>query len=322
MLEAIRQGLREALADDDRVFLIGIDIGVAGGIFRATEGLLDEFGERRVVDAPLGECGYVGAAIGAALDGLRPVVEIQFGDFLLPAMNQIVNEAAKIRYRSAGDFTCPLVIRMPSGAGIRGSLYHSQSFESLFAHVPGLKVVAPSTPSDARGLLKAAIRDPDPVLFFEHKKLYRLFREEVPDDQDPIPLGRARVEREGADLSIVTYGLMRHFASLAAETLGGEGIDAEVLDLRSLRPMDTAAVARSVGKTGRALVVYEPNRFAGIGAEVAAFIADDCFASLDAPVRRLATPEVPMMPFAANLEDALMISPEQIVEAARSVAGY
>ncbi len=322
MLEAVRLALRQEMAHDERVFLIGIDIATAGGIFRATEGLLAEFGERRVVDAPLGESGIVGVAIGAAIDGLRPVVEIQFGDFLVVAMNQIVNEAAKIRYRSAGDFSCPLVVRMPAGAGVRGALYHSQSFESLVAHVPGLKVVVPSTPADALGLLKAAIRDPDPVLVFEHKKLYRLFREEVDEGQGPIPLGRARIDRPGSDLSIVTYGLARYLASEAADTLAREGIEAEILDLRSLKPLDTDAIAASVRRTGRALVVHESNQFAGFGAEVAAFIADQCFSSLDAPVRRLAAPDVPTMPLAANLEEALMISPDRIADAARDLAGY
>ncbi len=319
MVEAIRLAMAEELERDERVMVLGIDVGRAGGIFRATQGLQERFGEARVVDTPLAESAIVGIAVGAALEGLRPIAEIQFADFILPAVNQIVSQAAKMRYRSAGDFTCPLVVRAPCGAGVRGALYHSQCVEALFLNVPGLKVVMPSTPADARGLLKAAVRDPDPVLFFEHKKLYREYREPVPEDDGMVPLGRAAVRRQGRDVSVFAYGLQAHHAVLAAETLAAEGVDAEVVDLRTLRPLDTAAVLGSARKTGRALVVYETNRFAGPGAEIAALIAEEAWEALVAPVRRLAFPELPVMPLAPPLEEHVMLTPPRIAEAVRAL---
>jgi 2-oxoisovalerate dehydrogenase E1 component beta subunit len=275
-----------------------------------------------VIDTPLAESGIVGTAIGMALNGLLPVAEIQFADFIHPAMNQIMNEAAKIRYRSNGDFGCPLVVRAPFGGGIRGALYHSQSVESLFAHVPGLKIVIPATPYDAKGLLKSAIRDPDPVMFFEHKRTYRLTRQEIPDADYTVPLGQARVAREGSDLTVIAYGLMLHFALEAAETLAKEGIDVEVIDLRTIVPLDKATILDSVKKTSKVLIVHEDTRTGGFGGELASVVAEEAFEYLDAPVRRLTGPDVPAMPFAKPLEDAFLPNPARIAEALRDLAAY
>ncbi|MFN2484374.1 MAG: alpha-ketoacid dehydrogenase subunit beta, partial [Candidatus Limnocylindria bacterium] len=281
-----------------------------------------KYGEKRVLDTPLTEGMIAGAAMGAALYGLRPIAEMQFADFVYPAFNQIVSEIARMRYRSNGTFGVPLVIRMPYGGGVHGALYHSQSNEAYFAHTVGLKVLAPGTPADAKGLLKAAIRDPDPVMFFEHKKTYRLFKAEVPDGDYVTPIGKADVARFGDNLSIFCYGYMRTCALQAAETLAGEGIEAEVVDLRTLRPLDTDTILESVRKTGKALVVHEANRFSGFGAEVAALIAEQAFDSLDGPVTRLAGPEVPGVPFHHDLEEWFMLNPEKIASAARELAAY
>jgi 2-oxoisovalerate dehydrogenase E1 component beta subunit len=310
------------MARDERVVLLGEDVGVKGGVFKVSVGLQERFGEGRVIDTPLAESGIVGTAIGMALNGLLPVAEIQFADFIHPAMNQIMNEAAKIRYRSNGDFTCPLVIRAPFGGGVRGALYHSQSVEALFAHIPGLKVVIPANPYDAKGLLKSAIRDPDPVLFFEHKKAYRLFRQELPEDDYAVPLGQARVAREGRDLTVIAYGLMLHYALEAAEAVAAEGISAEVVDLRTLVPLDRATILASVEKTSKVLIVHEDTRTGGFGGELAALVAEEAFEHLDGPVRRLTGPDVPAMPFAKPLEDAFMLNPAKIVDAIRELAAY
>ena len=251
LIEAVRQGLREELAADSSVFLIGQDIGVNGGVFRVTDGLLDEFGPERVIDSPLAESGMVGVAIGAAMNGLRPVVEVQFADFIFPAFNQIVSEAARMYYRTNGDYSVPIVIRAPYGGGVRGGLYHSQSVEAYFAHVPGLKVVVPSNPHDAKGLLKAAIRDNNPVLFFEHKLAYNTVQGDVPEGNYTVPIGKAAVRREGQHLSLISYGLSVHHCLEAAETLAAEGISCEVVDLRSVSPLDTETLLESVEKTGR-----------------------------------------------------------------------
>ncbi len=264
----------------------------------------------------------MGVGIGAALYGMHPICEIQFADFIYPAMNQIVSEAAKMYYRSNGDWSVPMVIRAPYGGGIGGGLYHSQSLEAFFTHVPGLKVVIPSNPADAKGLLKSAVRDPNPVLFFEPKKGYRLIRGEVPDGEYTVPIGPARVSREGRDLSVFAYGMMHYYALEAARTVAGEGIDAEVIDLRTLYPVDRESILASVRKTGKALVVYEDNLTGGYGAEVAATIAESAFESLDAPVRRLAGPDVPAVPFAHNMQDWFMINPDKIAEAMRNLARY
>jgi 2-oxoisovalerate dehydrogenase E1 component beta subunit len=323
ILEAIRLAMDEEMEADDRVMVMGEDVGRKGGVFGATDGLWAKYGDKRVLDTPLSEGLIAGAAAGAALYGLRPIAEMQFADFVYPAFNQIVSEISRMRYRSNGTFGLPMVIRMPYGGGVHGALYHSQSNEGYFTSTVGLKVVAPGTPSDARALLRASIRDPDPVLFFEHKKTYRLVKEEVSESLQPVPIGKASVAREGKNLSIFCYGYMRHCALEAAETLAREdGIDAEVVDLRTLRPLDTETILASVAKTARALVVHEANRFGGFGAEVAATIAQDGFEHLDAPVTRLGGPEVPGVPYHHNLEEWYMLNPAKIVEAARSLAAY
>ncbi len=323
ILEAIRLAMDEEMERDERVMILGEDVGRKGGVFGATEGLWAKYGDKRVLDTPLSEGLIAGAAAGAAVYGLRPIAEMQFADFVYPAFNQIVSEISRMRYRSNGTFGMPLVIRMPYGGGVHGALYHSQSNEAYFTSTVGLKVVAPGTPADARGLLKAAIRDPDPVLFFEHKKTYRLFKAEVPEGDHIVEIGKAQVAREGKDLSIFCYGYMRSCALEAAETLAREdGISAEIIDLRSLRPLDVDAVLGSVAKTGKALVVHEANRFGGYGAEIAATIAEEGFEHLDGPVTRLAAPEVPGVPYHHSLEDWYMIDPGKIVEAARTLAAY
>jgi 2-oxoisovalerate dehydrogenase E1 component beta subunit len=322
LIEAVREALAEEMARDQRVWVVGEDVGRKGGVFLATEGLYDRFGEERVLDSPLAESGIVGVAIGAALNGLLPVAEIQFADFIWPAVDQIVSEAARIRYRSNGEFSCPIVVRAPFGGGVHGGLYHSQSVEAVFAHVPGLKVVIPSTPEDAKGLLKSAIRDPDPVMFFEHKRTYRLIKGEVPEGDYTTPIGPAAIPRQGTNLTCIAWGLMTHYCLQSAEAVEPEGIDVEVLDLRSLRPLDKDAILRSVEKTGRALIVHEDNLTGGFGAEVAAIIAGDGFEYLDAPVTRLTGPDVPAMPFNQPQEDAFMPSPEKIAGAIRTLARY
>jgi 2-oxoisovalerate dehydrogenase E1 component beta subunit len=323
-VEAIRGALEEEMRRDDRVLVMGEDVGAKGGVFGATAGLFAEFGEERVIDTPLAEAAIVGVSIGCALAGLRPVAEIQFLDFIPPAMDQIINEAAKIRYRSNGDWSCPMVIRAPCGGGVHvhGALYHSQSLEALFAHVPGLKVVIPSTPADAKGLLLSAIRDPDPVCFFEHKALYRSLREEVPEGEHLVPIGKSRVARAGDDLSCITYGATVHEALAAAERLGQDGIDVEVLDLRTVRPLDREAIIATARKTGKVLVCHEANLAVGVGAEVAAIVAEECFQQLDAPVIRLGGPEVPAIPFAEPLAEVYCLGPEKIEAKLRQLAAY
>jgi len=322
LIEAVRQGLREELAADSSVFLIGQDIGVNGGVFRVTDGLLDEFGPERVIDSPLAESGMVGVAIGAAMNGLRPVVEVQFADFIFSAFNQIVSEAARMYYRTNGDYSVPIVIRAPYGGGVRGGLYHSQSVEAYFAHVPGLKVVVPSNPHDAKGLLKAAIRDNNPVLFFEHKLAYNTVQGDVPEGNYTVPLGKAAVRREGQQLSLISYGLSVHHCLEAAETLAAEGISCEVVDLRSVSPLDTKTLLESVKKTGRVCIVHEDNLTGGVGAEVAAIVAKDAFEYLDAPVQRVAALDVPSFPYSPTLEDALLPGPPDIISAARELSAY
>lgn len=322
LIDAIRQGMDEELARDDRVFITGEDVGKRGGVFRATLGLFDKYGPDRVIDSPLAELSIVGVGIGAALYGLRPICEIQFADFIYPAINQIISEAAKMYYRSNGEWTVPLVIRAPYGGGIGGGLYHSQSLEAIFAHVPGLKVVIPSNPADAKGLLKSAVRDPNPVVFFEPKKGYRLIKGLVPEGEYTVPIGPAQVTRAGSDLSVFAYGMMHYYCLQAAEKLAAEGVQVEVVDLRTLYPVDKAAILASVRKTGKALVVYEDNLTLGYGAEVAAIIADEAFTSLDAPVKRLAAPDVPAVPFSHPMQDWFMPNPEKIAGAMRELAAY
>lgn len=322
LIEAIRQGMEEEMARDQSVFIVGEDVGVRGGVFRATMGLYEKFGEERVIDSPLAELSIVGVGIGAALYGMKPICEIQFADFIHPAFNQIVSEAAKMCYRSNGEWTVPMVIRAPYGGGIGGGLYHSQSVEAFYTHVPGLKVVVPSNPRDAKGLLKSAVRDPNPVMFFEPKKGYRLIRGEVPEGEYTTPIGPANVSRSGSDLTVFAYGMMHHYALQAAEKVVAEGIDVEVVDLRTLYPVDQATVLESVKKTGKALIVYEDNLTGGYGAEIAAILAEHAFADLDAPVRRLAGPDVPAVPFSHPLQDWFMISPDKIAAAVRDLAKY
>lgn len=323
LLEALRAGLDEAMAADDRVFIFGEDVGRRGGVFRATEGLIDTYGAYRVLDSPLAESIIVGAAIGAACYGLRPVAEIQFADFIWPATNQIISEAARMRYRSNNAWDVPLVIRAPYGGGIHGALYHSQSVEAFFAHVPGLKVVAPATPYDVKGLIKSAIADPDPVIFFEHKKTYRLIKGEVPDGEYTVPIGAADIKRQGGDMTVITYGMMLHYTlEAAAQIAESDGVEIEVVDLRTIRPLDQETILHSVRKTGKALIVHEDNLTGGIGGEIAALIAEHAFESLDGPIMRLAGPEVPAMPFASGLEHAFLPSTERIAAKLRELAAY
>jgi 2-oxoisovalerate dehydrogenase E1 component beta subunit len=322
LIEAIRETLREEMRRDPSVFVLGEDVGIKGGVFLATDGLLAEFGAERVMDTPLTESMIVGVAIGAAANGLRPVAEIQFADFIAPAFNQIVSEAARIRYRSNGAFGCPVTIRAPYGAGVHGALYHSQSVEAYFAHVPGIKVVVPSSPYDARGLLRSAIRDDDPVLFLEHKKMYRSVRGEVPDTDYVVPLGSARVARVGDRATLVAYGLMLQYCLEAADLLATEGISVEVVDVRTLRPLDGQTLLDSVRKTGKCAIVYEDNRFGGFGAELAAILAEEAFEFLDGPIVRVAGPDVPAAPYAHTLEDWFMPTPDTIAEAVRRLAAW
>jgi 2-oxoisovalerate dehydrogenase E1 component beta subunit len=322
LIQAVHDTLQDEMRSDDRVLVLGEDVGARGGVFRATMGFLDEFGEERVIDTPLDECLIAGVAIGMAIDGLRPVAEMQFADFIFPAFNQIVSEAARIRYRSNGDFNVPLVIRAPWGGGVHGALYHSQSIEAFFAHVPGLKVVVPSTPYDARGMLITAIEDPDPVLFLEHKKTYRLVKGAVPDDRYTVEFGKAEVRRAGTDLTCVAYGLMHHLCLEAAERLSSDGVEVEVIDLRSIFPLDMDTVLESVGKTSKAMVVYEDNKFLGVGAEIAAQIAEKALFELDGPVTRLAGPHVPAMPFAPTLEHWFLPDVDRIEQEMRKLAGF
>ncbi len=322
MIEAVRAAIGEEMDRDERVLVMGEDVGRKGGVFGATDGLYARFGEARVLDTPLAESGIVGIAIGAALNGLIPIAEIQFADFIHPAFDQIVSEAARTRYRSNGDWSVPIVIRAPFGGGVRGGLYHSQSVEAFYAHVPGLKVVVPSTPADAHGLLKSAIRDPDPVLFLEHKKVYRLVAEDVPDGDHLVPIGPAVVRRVGTKMSCFAWGLMTHYCMEAAEQLDAEGISVEVVDLRTLAPLDREAILDSVRKTGKAMVVHEDNLTGGFGGEIAAIIAQHAFDSLDGPVVRVAAPDIPAMPFNTPQEEFFMPSPEKIAKAMRELAAY
>jgi 2-oxoisovalerate dehydrogenase E1 component beta subunit len=322
MIDSVRGTLAEEMRRDDSIVVLGEDVGKKGGVFLATDGLYDEFAGDRVLDTPLTETMIVGDAIGAAVAGLRPVPEIQFADFIFPAMNQILSEAARMRFRSNGAFSCPMTLRAPYGGGVHGALYHSQSVEAFFAHIPGLKVVIPSTPYDVRGLLRSSIRDDDPVLFFEHKKMYRSVRGDVPDGDYTIPIGKAAVTREGTDVSIIAYGLMAQYALEAADILAGEGVSAEVVVVRTLRPLDGETLLSSVTKTGKAVIVYEDNRFGGYGAEIAAILAEEAFESLDGPIVRVTGPDVPGVPYNHVLEDWFMPSPERIADAVRRLAAY
>ena len=322
VLEAVRDAMREEMRRDNRVFIMGEDIGARGGVFLATEGFLDEFGEDRVIDTPLAESSIAGIALGSAMHGMRPIAEIEFGDFIWPTINQVVGEAARVRYGTEGKLHAPMVLRAPHGGGVRGALYHSQSVEALFAHTPGLKVITPSTPYDAKGLLKSAIRDDDPVVFLEHKRTYRLVRGEVPDEEYTLPIGRADIKREGNDISVITYGLMVHHCLEAAQAVAGQGIEVEVLDLRTVRPIDNKAIVQTAMKTGKVLIVHEDSKALGVGAEVSAIVSEHAFEYLDGHVARLAGPEVPAMPFSPLMEAMYMIDSDKIATAIRELAAY
>ncbi|AWP37252.1 MAG: alpha-ketoacid dehydrogenase subunit beta [Weizmannia coagulans] len=321
-IDAITKALREEMERDEKVFVLGEDVGKKGGVFKATAGLYEQFGAERVIDTPLAESAIAGVGVGAAMYGMRPVAEIQFADFILPAVNQIISEAAKIRYRTNNDWQCPLVVRAPYGGGVHGALYHSQSLESVFANQPGLKIVMPSTPYDVKGLLKAAIRDDDPVLFFEHKRAYRLIKGEVPDEDYVLPIGKAEVKREGTDITVITYGLCVHFALQAAEKLREDGLEAHILDLRTVYPLDKEAIIEAAAKTGKVLLITEDNKEGSIIGEVAAIIAENCLFDLDAPIMRLAGPDVPAMPYAPTMEKYFMVNPEKVEKAMRELAEF
>ncbi|TMN20756.1 alpha-ketoacid dehydrogenase subunit beta [Lentibacillus cibarius] len=321
-IQAITTALREEMQRDEKVFILGEDVGKKGGVFGTTKGLYDEFGEYRVLDTPLAESAIAGVGIGAAMYGMRPVAEMQFADFIMPAVNQIVSEAAKIRYRSNNDWDAPITIRAPYGGGVHGALYHSQSVEAVFANQPGLKIVMPSTPYDAKGLLKASIRDNDPVLFFEHKRAYRLLKEEVPGDDYVLPIGKADIKREGSDVTVITYGLSVHFALQAAEKLEEEGISTHILDLRTVYPLDKESIIEAAGKTGKVLLITEDNKEGSIIGEVAAIIAENCLFDLDAPIQRLAGPDIPAMPFSPTMEKFFMMNPEKVETAIRDMAEF
>ena len=319
IIQAVNDALRLEMRRDPDVVVLGEDVGKFGGVFRATQGLYDEFGADRVMDTPLAEGGIVGTAVGMALYGLRPVPEIQFADFIFPAFDQIVNEVAKYRYRSGGQYACPMVIRTPYGGGIRGGHYHSQSPETHFVHTAGLKVVVPSNPYDAKGLLISAIRDPDPVLFFEPKRVYRAAKGEVPEGEYEVPIGKARVTREGSALTLVAWGAMWHEAEQAAREAEAEGIDCEVIDLRSLQPLDTETLVASVKKTGRAVVVHEAPRTCGFGAELTAILQEKCFLHLEAPITRVTGFDTP---FPYMLEMEYLPRAPRILKAIREVVTY
>jgi pyruvate/2-oxoglutarate/acetoin dehydrogenase E1 component len=318
-LQAISDGLREEMRRDERVFLIGEDIGLYGGAFKVTQGFQEEFGEWRVIDAPLSETAIVGGCTGAALVGMRPVCEMQFADFVSCAWDHLVTVAAKQHYRAGTPV--PIVVRLPSGGGFAGGPYHSQNPESSFAHIPGLKVVCPSTPADAKGLIASAIEDPNPVLYFEHKHLYRRIKDEVPDGRYATPFGEARVHLEGKDVTLVTWGAMVYTAAEAAAGLGTDGPSVEILDLRTLVPWDREAVLRSVEKTSKLLVLHEDTRTGGFGAEIAATVAEEAFEHLDAPIKRIAAPDTPV-PFSPPLEKRFIPQVEDVTAGLRELAAY
>jgi pyruvate/2-oxoglutarate/acetoin dehydrogenase E1 component len=318
-LQAISDGLRVEMQRDKRVFVIGEDVGVYGGAFKVTQGFQEEFGPWRVIDAPLSETAIVGGCTGAAMMGMRPVAEMQFADFISCAWDHLVTVAAKQRYRAGTPV--PITVRLPSGGGFSGGPFHSQNPESSFAHIPGLKVVCPATPADAKGLLIEAIQDPNPVLYFEHKHLYRRIKDEVPEERYTIPFGEARLHREGDDVSLITWGAMVYTADEAAQKLEEEGLSVEILDLRTLAPWDKAAVLRSVEKTSKALVLHEDTLTGGFGAEIAATIGEEAFESLDAPVRRIAAPDTPV-PFSPPLEKAFIPQVEDVVAGLKELADY
>jgi 2-oxoisovalerate dehydrogenase E1 component beta subunit len=319
LVQALNDALRVEMRRDPNVVVLGEDVGRFGGVFRVTAGLFEEFGAERVVDTPLAENGIVGAALGMAVYGLRPVAEIQFSDFIFPAFDQVVNELAKLRYRSGGQYSAPVVIRTPYGGGIKGGLYHSQSPESLFIHTAGLTVVVPSTPYDAKGLLLAAMRQPDPVLFFEPKRIYRSATGEVPEGDYTVELGRARVVRPGTQVTVIAWGAMLHEAAVAVEQAAAQGVDCELIDLRTLWPLDIACLEQSTRKTGRVLIAHEAARTCGLGAEISALLQERCFLYLEAPIRRVTGWDTPF-PYALE-NDYLPLAP-RILQGIQDVASF
>lgn len=321
-IDAIRLAMKEEMERDEDVFVLGEDVGVKGGVFTTTKGLIEQFGEMRALDTPLAESAIAGVAIGAAMYGMKPIAEMQYSDFMFPATNQIISEAAKIRYRSNNDWTCPLVIRAPIGGGIFGGLYHSQCPESVFFGTPGLKIVAPYRPYDAKGLLKAAVRDPDPVIYFENKKCYKLVNGDVPETDYTVPIGKANVLREGEDITVIGYSMPLYFVEQAAEELAAEGISTHILDLRTLQPLDKNGILEAVKKTGKVLIIHEDNKTGGVGAEVSAIIAEELLYELDAPIMRLCGPDVPAMPINPPGEKFFMLNKDKVKEAMRHLAQY
>ncbi|MDI6715412.1 MAG: alpha-ketoacid dehydrogenase subunit beta [Actinomycetota bacterium] len=318
-IDAISQALWEEMERDQSVFMMGEDIGIYGGAFKATKGFIEHFGPERIIDMPIAEEGFIGMAVGAALMGMRPVVEMQYADFISCGWDQIVNTAAKMHYRTRE--AVPMVIRGPSGAGLRAGPFHSQSPEGWFAHVPGLKVVVPGTPYDAKGLLKSAIRDNNPVIFFEHKYLYRRLKESIPTSDYTVPIGKADVEREGDDITIITYGAMLQIALEAARRAQDKGISVEVVDLRTIYPLDKETILNSIAKTSRAIMLYEDTRTLGIGAEVSAIIAEEGFEYLDGPIIRISAPDAPV-PYSPPLEDYYLPSVDDVVSAIDRLSAY
>nr|MBN2276175.1 alpha-ketoacid dehydrogenase subunit beta [candidate division Zixibacteria bacterium] len=321
-IEAITQALYEEMERDERVFMIGQDIGVYGGVFKATKGLLDRFGAERVIDAPISEVYIAGGSVGAALVGCRPVAEIQFADFITPSMDQIIQQMAKMRYRTGGQWSCPMTIRVCCGGDVGGGLYHSQINEQWFFSQPGLIVLLPSTAYDAKGLLKSAIRGEDPVIFFEHKRLYRWIKEELPDEDFTVPIGKAAIRKEGEDITLVAYGLMAHRSMEAAAGLEKEGISAEVIDMRTILPWDRETIFESVKKTSKVVLVQEGTKTGGVMAEVGAAIAEELFDYLDAPVSRVCGLDVPAIPFAPPMEHFFLPNAEKITNVVKKVLEY
>ena len=321
-IEAITEALAEEMARDEKVFLIGEDIGIYGGVFKATKGLLERFGPERVIDSPISEAFIAGGSIGAALVGMRPVPEIQFADFITPSMDQLIQQAAKIRYRTGGDWICPMTVRVCCGGDVGGGLYHSQTNEQFFFSQPGMVVLFPATPYDAKGLLKSAIRGDDPVIYFEHKRLYRWIKEDLPQEDFTVPIGKAAVRKNGKDITIVSYGLMYHHSMQAAEALEKDGISAEIIDMRTLLPWDRETIFESVKKTSRALLVQENSKTGGVMAEISASIVEQIFDSLDAPVTRVCGLDVPMMPFSPPMEHYFLPNADKIVRAAKKLLEY
>ncbi|GAA0495959.1 alpha-ketoacid dehydrogenase subunit beta [Alkalibacterium sp. s-m-22] len=322
-LEAIRKGIEEEMARDENVVIFGEDVGgVKGGVFGVTKGLAEQFGDHRCFNTPLTEGEIGGLAVGLGLVGYRAIGEFQFADYILPAVNQLISEASRMRYRTKGDWTAPIVYRAPYGGGVRGGLYHSQSTEKVLFGQPGLRIVTPSSPHDAKGLIKAAIRSDDPVLFYEHKRLYRLLKEDVSDDDYVVPLDKANVVREGDDITVIGYGMVLNHALKAAETLSKEGYEAEVVDVRSLYPLDKETLVKAAKKTGKVLLVTEDNLEGSIMSEISAIIAEEALFDLDAPIKRLAGPDSPSMPYAIALEREFLVNEEKVTNAMRELAEF